>query len=528
MADRMTNDNTVGDQSRIAILCDKLSNDRALSREEVLVIYLELMSSGGQTPDSESVKNILVAGLTALSRTGQFAEFHRGAKRLLEMCEKTGDVSLKARTLNLVSKVYWQQGDLERSLSSARKSLKLYESLNDEGNIASLVGNIGILYMEFDDPESGLKAFTRAVELSRKLGKTRTVALNLNNMGIVLAKLGDSGRAIECFVESLNMKRELGLKEEVINNLLNIGDMYLDMKEEDKAREYLLEAEAGLKGCNDASLLLETYDKLGRFYGVVGEKELAVSYLKKAFELAAEMGAKRVLSRLSENLMDVCEGCGDLVQALYYSKECNRLQREIFNENSAKRIAELRAQFEKELRLKEAELERKALTEQNNDLRAQVLKDSLTGLRNRLRMYDELEAVIMNARNRGTPLTLSMVDIDDFKLINDANGHQTGDELLQKIGVIIRGSLRESDLAYRYGGEEFMIVLPATDIRGGTKVIERIRRAVQDMGKVYTPSVTVSAGVAQWKGENDFEFIHEADRLLYLAKSKGKNCMEVG
>jgi diguanylate cyclase (GGDEF)-like protein len=124
-------------------------------------------------------------------------------------------------------------------------------------------------------------------------------------------------------------------------------------------------------------------------------------------------------------------------------------------------------------------------------------------------------------------LALVLIDLDDFKRINDQFGHAVGDLLLQSVAGILRKTVRETDIVARYGGEEFAILLPDTDRAGVENVSEKLRKYVEAMRfKVpetdITISVTISIGVSVFQG-NRREFFNEADRALYLSKSEGKN-----
>lgn len=150
------------------------------------------------------------------------------------------------------------------------------------------------------------------------------------------------------------------------------------------------------------------------------------------------------------------------------------------------------------------------------------LKDPLTGLANRRLMYEALARDAARAEREGSPLSALMLDLDRFKDFNDAEGHVAGDELLTKVGRMVKETVRESDLVARYGGEEFFVLLPGIDAAAAREAAERIRRAVEEA----TP-VTVSLGVAEWrKGVTVDSFIKAADDALYLAKERGRNRVE--
>ena len=162
----------------------------------------------------------------------------------------------------------------------------------------------------------------------------------------------------------------------------------------------------------------------------------------------------------------------------------------------------------------------------------QALVDGLTGVANRRQCEDSLTAEIARAGRLGTPLTLVLADLDDFKSINDAHGHAVGDDVLREFAAVLRATVRDSDLAGRWGGEEFLLLLPGTDGEGGAQLADRVRRALSERsflgrdGSVFT--VTCSFGVAQLPTTGDErELFAAADRALYRAKRRGKNCVEL-
>jgi diguanylate cyclase (GGDEF)-like protein len=153
-----------------------------------------------------------------------------------------------------------------------------------------------------------------------------------------------------------------------------------------------------------------------------------------------------------------------------------------------------------------------------------ALIDPLTGLPNRRHYRDRLGAEIQRTLRYREPFSLALVDLDDFKLVNDRHGHAAGDRVLQRVSELIRSCLREVDLAARWGGEEFVLLLPATPKSAGVTVADRVRQAVETSSAV-AGGVTLSAGVAACTDDGDDEesLFAYADRCLYRAKSEGKN-----
>jgi diguanylate cyclase (GGDEF)-like protein len=154
--------------------------------------------------------------------------------------------------------------------------------------------------------------------------------------------------------------------------------------------------------------------------------------------------------------------------------------------------------------------------------------DPLTGALNRsafMEIYKHLSKSYLSY-----PMGLIIFDIDNFKYINDTFGHVIGDEVLKKVAQTVRKLLRRSDLFARWGGEEFVVLLPYTDLEGAKKVTEKLRRAIKNLK--FSDSrlkVTASFGVTEIKeGEDFFKAFERADKALYKAKKNGKNRVEVG
>ncbi len=162
------------------------------------------------------------------------------------------------------------------------------------------------------------------------------------------------------------------------------------------------------------------------------------------------------------------------------------------------------------------------------DLEFRATYDRLTGAVNRLAFEQYLETEQNRVERYGEPSGLVMIDIDHFKTINDTHGHQTGDRVLETLAQRVRERLRASDILCRWGGEEFMVLLPETDLAGALQMAESLRQAIERMDFPEVERVTISLGVAQLHAEESFtELAMRVDNALYAAKEGGRNRVEV-
>jgi diguanylate cyclase (GGDEF)-like protein len=168
----------------------------------------------------------------------------------------------------------------------------------------------------------------------------------------------------------------------------------------------------------------------------------------------------------------------------------------------------------------------------NQQLRHLSHTDSLTGLNNRGHWEAELRREFARHRRYGSQAALVIFDIDHFKRINDTYGHQAGDKVIQSVAEVVQKAIRDSDIAGRYGGEEFVVLLSDVDREGGRQFSERLRRMVEQVTVEYggqNIGFTISLGVADLTqcGEGYQQLIELADRALYQSKSGGRNRVTV-
>ena len=194
------------------------------------------------------------------------------------------------------------------------------------------------------------------------------------------------------------------------------------------------------------------------------------------------------------------------------------------------RFEELLARVEACLRTRDLHDE---LLSANERLQDMVERDYLTGLFNMRSMYDRIDGELKRAQRYNRQLACVMIDMDHFKSVNDGHDHLFGSFVLKEVGKLIQATMRDSDFAARYGGDEYLVVLTDTDIKGARVFCERLRKKVFE--KKFTDGrnqiqLTMSLGCAVWQQERPVDarqLVRLADHALYRAKDAGRNCVAV-
>lgn len=154
------------------------------------------------------------------------------------------------------------------------------------------------------------------------------------------------------------------------------------------------------------------------------------------------------------------------------------------------------------------------------------LTDTLTGLSNRRHFDNSIEREFLRSKRYGGDLSLAIIDIDFFKKINDTYGHLCGDYVLKEVAYLIMENFRKTDMVFRYGGEEFVVILTETSLAQSEIPMERLRKTIENYEFKYEKNsikVTISIGVSSNKYETVKDFIETADKALYEAKTSGRN-----
>lgn len=503
--------------------------NKELSCAELLEHACEAMILSSKISDIELKKELLTNIMKAYEYVDQYKMALEPLNILMSLSEDSDDISEKARCLKDMGIVNLKMGNLDKAIEFNIKALKAYQKIGDNEMIAVINGHIGVSYFQMKNYEKFLFYSDEAVKLLRKRGPSKKMSTFLNNKGSALAYLDRLDEALDCFKESLDIREKLNFKKGILSIYFNMGGIYKDKKDFDNARLYYFKAKKLSEELGNPVGIAKSSQHLGVFYKEFGEYKKAVKCMEKALKIFLERSLKPDACTIYEELSNAYVELGDYKKAVDVYRNYLILHKEVFDESLSKKLSEMQVEFDTERKIRELEIlktKNEELTRMNELLREQSITDSLTGLYNPKTLYEKLDEEIERAKRQKSPLAILMFDLDNFKRVNDTFGHQKGDEVLESIGKIIKESIRKIDIAFRYGGEEFLVIFPSMSIEKGISVVKRLRAEIT---KIYIEKgiiITISGGLKQWCGEKSFDYLYSVDKLLYKAKKNGKNRIE--
>ncbi len=405
--------------------------------------------------------------------------------------------------------------------------------------------NLGMLHGQDGEPVPYAHYTCEALAVARAAGDDEGVAHCLSNLGGALSAGGQLDEALRCYDECLPLARNGGWPYIEALCLAGRGGLRFERGDPD----------GGLADYDASERIL---DQLGKRSQVVHQHLLQCAYLVRAgradaamqralgcIELARQHGFQTMEATGQERLAEALEALGRFPDALRALRKSLEIQRGALDsrlaeaERAAARsqkalAAHRRAQWERERRVESEERSRAlaaALIEREH-LRKDLIRasrtDALTQLANR-RAFDEgMGWTLAQSKRRYRPVALILCDLDHFKAINDSFGHAAGDRVLARVAARLAGRVRAGDLVARWGGEEFAVLLPDTELGGALALAEALRQAIADAPLTTAAgplNISLSLGVAVTRPDmlDADALLRSADLALYEAKARGRN-----
>ncbi|MCL4395071.1 MAG: diguanylate cyclase [Chloroflexi bacterium] len=492
--------------------------------------------------DDKPYSQGLAASLRTLSYlNGANGNYNLALAQSLEafdILERVPENALQIDVLCNIAWVYRGFGDYGIALDHAMKALKLAQASTDREREATVLDLISNIYSESNNLPEALPTYDRALAIYRELGLVQGESLVLNNLALTYIQMGRGAEAIEASLRSLQIAQENGLSSLVLTALGTTGEVYVALAECDNAIKFLKQA---------LSIAVErgaSYDRfwslfnLGKVYLSLGDADSARSHLQSALLVSQTLDNRPGQFQCHELLAQLHERRGELADALAHYKQFHSLKETVFNEDAAKRLAGLQVIHQVETARRELEIhhlktiELQKEIEERKSAQAALEKlattDALTGLLNRREFFVLAEREFQRARQENFALSVILLDLDHFKRINDTLGHAIGDQALAAAAKTVRSCLREDEIVGRYGGDEFVILLPGSDLAVAAQVAERLhaRVAAQSIPTERGPvALSISLGIEELGVQScslDILLDH-ADQAMYTAKRAGRN-----
>ncbi|WP_309715566.1 tetratricopeptide repeat-containing diguanylate cyclase [Armatimonas sp.] len=466
----------------------------------------------------------------------------------LSLAQQSQDFLLVSQCLHGKAVALKHQSAYSEAIANMESAVQILREIKNDQGLQNSLNALAAFHGSLSNYGEAIACLTEALELAPESSRER--AHILSNIAMVYLECGQSTEAIRYFEESLAPDEATASATYRCNTLISYASA---LKNAGRSAEAVVAAQRAM------TIALSQQNKSLEAAALVAlgcsqiDKEQAELTLRAAQQFTDEIGqpepqltAYQALGNFLVQQNQADEGCRWLRQALSQAEAHNRLfiQSEIHQQLSrgyelqgslSKALAhyqtfhKLYAQFHQEsaqhrLQNQLAQLEVERVRRETESLRQQVLEDPLTQLYNRRYLTQFLESELARARRYELPLSVILIDIDDFKQVNDQHSHRIGDLVLLSFANLLRQSSRTSDVLVRQSGDEFVIITPETPLPDAKLLAERLRQTIAAHrwdSLVPGLTLTVSIGVADLLSNEDI--LDHADKRLYMAKRAGKN-----
>ena len=472
-------------------------------------------------------------------------------------------------------------GEYDSALENALSGLRTAETYSDTTNIIKACQAIGMIYRNLEQFPDALAFFKRAAKLARIVNDDPAYIRAINEESNILIRFSRSGEAISKKSEAIALARAIGDETGLASCSHDLAIIYTRAEMPDSALLHFIESYEAHKKLNMFREASISAGNASMMYRSLGNGEKALHWAGISFDLAEQADLPPLKELGHTRLAEAYEQLGDFRNAFYELTGAYDLRELILSEEGAIRVAELRTLYETEqheneieilkrdraiqdLNLKREQTGRKLWfsgflgiagiglvllyayrlkAQSNTRIRKTNLElekaqkkleelartDPLTSLANRRCIEEHLDEELRRFERLRSPFAVIIGDIDDFKEINDEKGHECGDTVIVAISNVLKDSVRSMDSVGRWGGEEFLILLPSTDKEGASRTAEKIRSRLHsqlDSIDCLGRPVTMTFGIGIYYGGDLDHCLRRADEALYRGKRLGKDRVE--
>lgn len=478
-------------------------------------------------------------------RMGAMQSLLQRGPQSLEMLRREHHTSRRAELLRWLTLSACDSGRFDLALKYAHEASVLADNSGDPAQRALTITGLAACFERMGDPWQAMRLLNQALELVAPAGSLHERFVVHNSMAATLIgafylqRGGDNQDESDAraSIETARgwAQQAVAFAEQLTEPIYsviaqgNLGEILVHLGELDEAARLLYGAlELGLKHgytapswrmrCSIGELLIEQ-----------NLPEQARVSLEGLLVDLQPGDPRATLIRVRHGLYRACRELGRHEEALRHLERCQQMERHRTTQQLKAQSELFVTRFEAEQSRQLAErarLDAQAQRTRAAEFEAHALRDQLTGLGNRRHLDRELPVVLEAANDLSLPVTLALIDVDHFKLVNDQFGHAVGDQVLVALAQMLREKTRASDLLARIGGEEFLVALPDTAPERAAEVCERLRLAVQNYEWDQLAgglAVTLSVGVAHAPPYSSQVLFERADAAMYRAKQGGRN-----
>jgi diguanylate cyclase (GGDEF)-like protein len=447
--------------------------------------------------------------------------------------------------------IYISLGDFPDGIEWLELALTNSKKHNRPIGIYTSLSNIRDAEMKFGNFEQALKYGEESLLLAKELNSDYRIANEQAELGITHIKLGQknldsqSEESIERFntgLDLLRQARETSKQNPTYAfevNVLNAQTVaFAELGQIDAAFEISNLALEAAKNNDDPATTADSEKTLGWLFFKTGQTAKSLTHYEKALEVYISIGKKDEIANTHRELAKVCKDSNQFAEALEHLEKFYDLDAQLKTDAAERRAQALAAKLDLEKARHDAEMHRvrsEELVALNLQLQNQAVlleklarEDELTGLANRRRLEEFAIQAFAESRKNNLVLCMAIADLDFFKGVNDRFGHATGDDVMRVLGAVLREACPEGALAARFGGEEFVLILPNTKAQQAFELCEKVRVMIESYDwKQLHPNlvVTISLGLSDSQEASTHErLLSLADLRLYEAKNSGRNC----
>ncbi len=443
--------------------------------------------------------------------SGDFAKTITIGIKTLILLEQNPDSNLEIRILRSIGWSYVQLGDNTKALEYLNKALNLARVTENKENEAYVLNAVAFALDNNNKSDQAITTYQEALEIYCNLQNMDSQATVLNNLSLSYTHAGQAEKALEAAQQSAKIVELMGLEELKISLFGTFGEAYLALNDLENAGLYFQ------KALTMATEINFVYDK------IINQLFLSKVLIKRKLYDEAQVNLESCLSSCSAvGISKEKYECYEQLALLHEKRENFEKALEYYKAFHTYKIQHSKQEFnlffdnmklinELENARKDAEINRLRIAMLQSEitqnkllqttLEEQAVRDSLTNLHNRRYFLTAGEEVLSEHKANGNFVSIIILDLDHFKKVNDTHGHAVGDEVLKSVAEVLRSQCRSTDLVSRYGGEEFIVLLPDMDQENAFLMAERFRTSIEKLD-IFVGSllikITASFGVVSF------------------------------